>query len=152
MKGYPRWFEPALLATTSFAFTTGCLLVPTTLALRADWSVGWRLSAGARSPMVAAHAALAFFFLIAIGALWSVHMRAGWRRHRQRTSGLMLVLMLLWLGVSGVGVYYLVDESWANAAGITHAAVGLVLAVPFLWHAIVGWRYRRLVRLGLHPH
>lgn len=152
MKGYPRWFEPALLVTTSITYVTGCLLLPTTLALRADWGLGWRLSAAARPPVVAAHAAIAFFFLIAMGALWSVHMRAGWRRHRQRGSGLLLVLMLLWLALSAVGIYYLVDEAWANAAGVTHAGVGLVLVVPFLWHAILGWRYRRLVRLGLHPH
>jgi hypothetical protein len=152
MKGYPRWFEPVLLATTSLVYATGCLLTPTTLELRASWQMVWRLASTSRSGVAAAHAAVAFVFLIVIGSLWSVHMRAGWRRHRQRLSGLLLLVSLLWLTFSAVGVYYLVDEAWANVAGLGHALMGVLLVVPFIWHAIVGWRYRRRVRLGLHPH
>jgi hypothetical protein len=152
MKGYPRWFEPALLGVVSAVYLSGCLLLPTTLEMRADWRLGWRLAPEARLLVAAAHAAAAFLFLLVMGSLWSVHMRAGWRRHRQRGSGLLLVGCLLWLALTALGVYYLADETWAKVAGLGHLVVGLVVLLPFLWHAIVGWRHRRLVRRGVLPH
>lgn len=152
MKGYPRWFEPVLLGSTAVVFATGVLLAPTTLEMRAAWAMDWRLAAGWRVGVAAAHAGLAFVFMLLMGALWSVHMRAGWRRHRQRASGLLLVLSLLWLMLSAVGVYYLADEAWANVAGLGHLAMGVLLLAPFMWHAIVGWRHRRQVRDAQWPH
>ena len=142
MKGYPRWFQSALVGGCSLLYATGCLLAPTTLDMRAAWTPAWRLAANARLGMAAAHAALGLLAMIVVGALWSVHMRAGWRKRRQRGSGLWLVLGLLWLGISAVGVYYLADEGLANIAGLGHLAVGLALLPPFVWHAVTGHRRR----------
>jgi len=143
MKGYPNGFRSALVATSLALYATGCLLAPTTLELRAAWELGWRLGGGARVWMAAAHAAFAFAALLFVGALWSVHMRSGWRRRRQRASGTLLGVALLLLAVTAVGVYYLADETLANVTALAHLALGLVLIAPFLWHLVKGRRMRR---------
>ncbi len=142
MKGYPRWFTPLLVGGSTLLYASGCLLAPTTLEMRAAWAPAWRLAATARLGMAAAHAVLGLLLLLALGALWSVHMRAGWRKRHQRTSGLLLGLAFLWLAATAVGVYYLADEALANAAGLTHLGVGLAALLPFAWHAITGHRRR----------
>lgn len=143
MKGYPSWFRPALLGTCLGLYASGCLLAPTTLVLRATWDLGWRLGGGARVGVVALHAALAFAAMLFMGALWSVHMRSGWRRHRQKTSGLLVTLPALLLALTGVGIYYLADEDLANAAAFVHLCAGLALLLPFAWHLVTGRRLRR---------
>jgi heme A synthase len=143
MKGYPRWFQPALLVGCLGLYVSGCLLAPTTLQLRADWALGWRLAADARIGMAALHAASALAVLMFIGALWSVHMRSGWRRRRQKASGLLVVLPALLLALTGVAVYYLANEALANVAAFVHLGVGAVLLLPFLWHMVAGRRLRR---------
>jgi hypothetical protein len=143
VKGYPRWFEPTLLGVVTVVFLSGCLLLPTTLEMRAEWRLGWRLAPDARLWVAAAHAAVAFLFLLVMGSLWSVHMRAGWRRHRERVSGMLLVLCLLWLALSALGVYYLADEAWARVAGLGHLVIGVLVVLPFTWHGVMGWRHRR---------
>ena len=148
MKGYPRWFETVLVVSSVLVYASGCLLAPNTLEVRAAWSTGLRMLSGSRVLLAALHTSLAFLMMILIGSLWSVHMRAGWRRHRQRWSGLLLALTYLLLMATAVGIYYLSDETWANVAGMGHMLVGVALLAPFAWHAVVGWRYRRQVRHG----
>jgi hypothetical protein len=143
MKGYPAWFRPALIAVSLIVYVSGCLLAPSTLAMRAEWERGWSMASGPRQAMTAAHAATAFGLLLFIGALWAVHMRSGWRRRRQRISGLVMALGFCALIVTAVGVYYAGDQAWADAAGIGHLLLGLPLLVPFVWHAVRGWRHRR---------
>lgn len=143
MIGYPRWFVPALLAAMLLMLLTGVLLAPTTLALRLDWAVSWRLPGAARVLTAALHAAGGFALLLQMGALWSMHMRSGWRRRQQRASGLLLGLLLLGLALTALGVYYAGDESLGTAAALLHLGLGALLAVPFGWHWMHG---RRAVR------
>ena len=148
MKGYPSWFLPALMGTMLLMFVTGGLLAPTTLILRADLALPWRLPGSARVLTAALHAAGGFALMLLVGALWSLHMRSGWRRHRQRGSGVVLGVMLLVLAVSAVAVYYLGDETLGAVAALIHLSTGLALAFPFGWHWVRGQRARRLA----HPH
>jgi hypothetical protein len=134
MKGYPRWFRPTVMAIAFALYVTGCLLAPTTLQLRLDIAVPWRLGAGARIGMAALHATAALLAMLAIGALWSVHMRVGQRRPGQRRSGWLTVVPALLLAASAVGLYYLGDETWAERVALLHLVLGLALALPFIWH------------------
>ena len=140
MKGYPRWFRPTLLGSSLGLYLSGCLLAPTTLQLRAAWELGWRLGAGARIGMAALHAAFAFMAMLLVGALWSVHMRSGWRRHKQKASGLLIALPSLALTLTAVAIYYLADEDIANVAALVHLALGLAVLLPFVWHLVAGRR------------
>jgi integral membrane sensor domain MASE1 len=142
MKGYPRWFVPALIAAMLLMLLSGALLAPTTLALRGEVTLPWRLAAGARIGWAAAHAAGGFALLMLVGALWSIHMRSGWRRRRQRASGLMLGMLLLALAASSVVIYYAGDEAVGTAAAFLHLGLGVVLVLPFGWHWLHGRRRR----------
>jgi hypothetical protein len=76
------------------------------------------------------------------GALWSLHMRAGWRKGRQRASGLLVSGCMLLLCVTAVLIYYLGDDTWGARAALTHLAIGAGVTVPFLWHWLRAARTR----------
>ena len=138
MKGYPNWFLPVLVGAMLLIFISGGLLAPTTLMLKAELVLPWRLPNSARVITAALHAAGAFTLMLLIGALWSIHMRSGWRRNRQRGSGVVLGAMLMVLTISAVAVYYLGDELAGAVAAFIHLGVGLALVVPFIWHWVHG--------------
>lgn len=142
MKGYPRGFKKTLLTGSALLYVSGIALAPTTLAMRLDWSLGWRLGAAARIGVGAAHAALAFAFMALFGALWSMHMRAGWHRKLQRTSGSIVTAGCIILAASAVGVYYLADETLSNLAALIHLSIGAALLLPFMWHYLWHFRHR----------
>ncbi len=142
MKGYPSWFLRALLCTLLLVLVSGCLLAPTTLVMRMDLALPWRLPGDARVLTAAAHAAVGFAVMTMLGSLWSVHMRAGWRRRRHRVSGAIVGALLVLLAASAVAVYYLGDERLALIAALTHLGIGLLLVLPFTWHWLAGRRSR----------
>ena len=146
MKGYPGWFLRVLLATLLLVLASGLLLTPTTLTMRFDMDVAWRLPGAARILAAAAHAVGGFAAMLLLGALWSVHMRAGWRRHRHRASGALVGGLLLLLALSAVGLYYLGEEQAGALAAALHLGIGLVLVLPFGWHWIAGRRSLRAKR------
>jgi len=134
MKGYPSWFVSALLGTLLLVFVSGCLLVPTTLVMRLEADLAWRLPGAGRVAVAAMHAGAGFLAIAWLGSLWTVHMRINWRRHRQRISGATVGILLLVLAASAVAVYYLGDDTLGNAAALLHLGCGLALAGPFGWH------------------
>lgn len=143
MKGYPRWFLMTVVVSMLLLFLTGSLLAPGTLMLKAELDLPWRLASSARVWTAALHAAGGFVMMLMLGALWSVHMRAGWRRRSQRASGAILASILLVLAVTAVLIYYVGDETLGVAAALVHLGTGLALAVSFAWHWLRGHRARR---------
>ena len=143
MRGYPSGFRKLLFATMGGLIGSGVLLIPTTLDLRLAWNMAWRLSASNRTGVVALHVALGFITLMILGALWSIHMRAGWRHRRNHRNGALLVLLLLTLAVSGLGIFYLVDEDIALADALSHTLAGVLLPIPFIYHYFQG---RKILR------
>jgi hypothetical protein len=147
MKGYPKWFLPGLTCTLLLMLATGVLLAPTTLAMRADIALPWRLPGSSRIFCAAAHASGGLALMLFVGALWSMHMRSGWRRGKQRGSGLILVTLCLILAASAVVVYYAGEENLGVAAALLHLGAGLVLVGPFGWH---WWHGRQVKRSAAH--
>jgi heme A synthase len=143
MKGYPRRFRTLLLSTMTALFLSGTLLLPTTLAMRLDWDVIWRLGANTRIGMAALHVAFAFVALGMFGSLWAIHMRAGWRQRRNYRNGFLLIGLLIILIVTGLGIFYLADEAVMLYTALTHIAVGLLLPIFFIYHMIMGRRIAR---------
>jgi hypothetical protein len=135
MKGYPRGFKTALLATFGVLGASGLLLVPTALEFRFGFDVAWRLPGGARLWVAAAHAATALLICAFAGALWSVHMRAGWRGRRHVVSGLLTIGSLTAAALSALGVYYLGSETWLVSASAAHTAFGVVGLLLVCLHA-----------------
>lgn len=147
MKDYPRGFLPVLLGVFGTTGLTGLLLGPTTLALRAQWELPWRLSGAGRLGTAALHVAAVFVLLFLVGALWSLHMRRSWQRQQRRGSGGALVSSLMLLVLSAPGVSYAGDEGLANGAAYLHLAAGAALLGLLARHALPGrWRHRGSLR------
>jgi len=142
MRGYPPRFLSLLWTVCGAVLASGLLLLPTTLDLRFGWAMPWRLPGDARLLTAAVHAGASFAMLLVAGALWSVHMRAGWRRGRQRKTGAVLVTLLAGLALSALGVYYLGESGIANGVALIHVALGLSLALPLGVHTLIGRRQR----------
>ena len=142
IKGYPSQFYTLLMLTVTALFVTGCLLLPTTLNLKLEWDVPWRISSEQHIAMAAAHATLSLLMAGIIGALWSIHMRAGWKRRRNHRTGLSLFVIMVLLGITAIGIYYLGDEQASVFSSVAHMLMGV--AIPFLLviHVVVGRRYQ----------
>lgn len=143
MKGYPRWFPRLLAAGVLLVGVTGALLATNTLEMRAELPLGWHVGGPLRTWTSALHALAGFVLMWFCGSLWSIHMRAGWRRREQRRSGLALALLLLALALTAVGIYYSGDEGLANWLSYGHLAAGLLLVAILAWHWVHGRRLRR---------
>lgn len=136
MKGYPRWFTVRLICVIMALLSlSGLLLAPGTFVNRLEYDI-WSLQGDARIVTVATHCLFAFLSFALLGALMPIHMRHHWRRKRQRVSGMLLVIIFVFLGLSGVGIYYLGNQM-LTVASISHLIVGLVLAFLFIAHAFV---------------
>jgi uncharacterized membrane protein len=143
MKGYPKWFFSLINGAVAVLFLSGCLLAPTTLEMRLEWDVPWRLDGAQQVVTASLHALLAFIMLGIVGAMWSVHMRFNWRHRKQRGSGLGLVILWLLLMLTGVGIYYLGDTQAALATAVLHLAVGVLVIFWYAWHVLRGRRNLR---------
>jgi cation transport ATPase len=130
LKGYPKQFYTILMLIITALFVTGCLLLPTTLNLKLEWDVPWRLSSDQHINMAAAHAILSLLMVGIIGALWSIHMRMGWKRRRNYLTGFSLLVIMVLLGVTAIGIYYLGGEQASVFSSVGHAVMGV--AIPFV--------------------
>lgn len=144
MKAYPRRFLPALVGSFAALALTGLMLVPGVLDLRFGLDVVWRLNGPASTPVAAVHAAAAFLVCGFAGALWSIHMRAGWHSRRHLLSGPACFGCLIGAALAALGVLYLGEPGWLAAASAAHT----VLALAALAWAGVHWRRAVVERAG----
>lgn len=142
IKGYPTWFYSVVMWVVAILFLSGCLLAPTTINLKLEWNVPWRLSSEQHIGIAAAHAALSFLMMGILGALWGIHMRAGWKRRKNHHSGIGLLISMLLLGITAIGIYYLGDEQVSVYSSVTHMIIGIIVPVFLLAHIVIGRRYQ----------
>ena len=138
MKGYGVTFRRLTLATLAGLLLSGVLLIPTMLYMRMEFDVPWRLPGDARLWTVAAHTTLSYLVLGISGALWVVHMRAGWRMRRNHYSGSAMVACMALLALTGAGILYLGNERLALGASGVHTVLGLLATLLFLYHFLIG--------------
>jgi uncharacterized protein YybS (DUF2232 family) len=143
MNGYPNAFNHLLRLVLGMVFASGVLLIPNALDMRLGWHVPWALGGDLRAWMVSSHAASVYLTLLLAGALWTVHMRAGWLRQENVASGISLVLALSLLALTGLLLYYAGDEDLINSAVVMHIILGLMLPALLVGH-ILGARRARL--------
>ena len=127
-------------------FISGCLLAPTTLDFRLQYDMPWRLSGDARIMTVSLHVFVSFLIVMALGAIWHLHMRIGLRKGKNVYSGLFLVGSLLVLTLTGVGVLYFGNERMSVFSSLSHLAAGLLLMALFIYHYIKGRMIARAAR------
>ncbi len=100
------------------------------------------------SLMLKLHGAAAMVALILLGALIN-HMRKGWKARKNRSSGLTLVLVILFLVITGYGLYYAGDEQLRSLISQWHAWIGLGLFLLLPAHALIGRALRRKRSAGI---
>lgn len=86
------------------------------------------------------HGGAAFAMVWVFGLIWLAHVRRGWQRGRNLGSGVTMAILVLVLGLSGWGLYYLSDENWRDVTSLAHWALGLVAGAWLPFHI---WRGRR---------
>lgn len=94
------------------------------------------------SLMMKIHGTAAMAALVLLGALL-IHIRRGWIAKKNRRSGIVLLVTVLFLIVTGYGLYYAGDEqlrAWISRSH-TWIGFGLVLLIP--GHALLGRALRR---------
>jgi hypothetical protein len=98
--------------------------------------------------MLKLHGAAAMVALILLGALIN-HMRKGWKARKNRSSGLTLMLVILFLVITGYGLYYAGDEQLRSLISQWHAWIGLGLFLLLPAHALIGHALRRKRSAGI---
>ena len=142
MNGYPRWFLPFLIVVAMIVFISGLALTPN-FADRV-WAIemGWRASGGVRILSTAFHVLTGFIIIGCLGALLPIHIRSGWYRRINHLSGIMCATALIVLGIGGIGVLYLGDESLISINSTTHVLLGLLFSVVASTHIVKGFRIK----------
>ena len=85
-------------------------------------------------------------FLIVFGMVLRSHVFKGFQLGRNRFSGSLLLLCVVWLAVSGWGLYYSADDWWRHFHHQTHEWFGFGLIGLIFAHWIFGYRSRREVQ------
>ena len=136
MKTYPRGFMSLLHGTLLTLLGSGLLLAPGALQMRLEWDMPWVLSSGLRVWVAALHA-LSFLLMFAlVGALWTVHIRTGWVRRENLTSGALLLLAFALLGLSGLALYYAGGERLPVWSAVLHLLAGGALPALYVVHRL----------------
>lgn len=91
------------------------------------------------------HGGAAMLALLLLGAL-TLHVKRGWIAGRNRLSGVLLVAVNAFLGLSGYGLYYAGSETFRAWLSYWHAWIGLGLAALLPAHVLIG----RLIARRLH--
>jgi hypothetical protein len=99
------------------------------------------------SLMMKIHGAAAMAALVLLGALLN-HIRRGWTSKKNRVSGVTLLAAILFLIVTGYGLYYSGDEQLRSLISRSHTWIGLGLVLLIPAHVLIGkaLRNRRRVR------
>lgn len=142
MKGYAPGFRRLVIGTVLVLIASGLLLAPTTLDMRLQWPVPWRLPGEARLWTAALHTLTSYLMLCLLGILWMVHMRAGWHRKRNHWSGIAMVTLMSALTLTGVGIFYFGEARASIVASTMHLGLGLGVPFLFLYHYVNGRRDR----------
>ncbi len=97
------------------------------------------------------HGAAAMLMLVLFGSLMPFHVRVGWRRKRNRTTGSVMLAANAVLIATSFGLYYAGAERVRDWASDLHIGVGLVLPALLALHVARGRRRRHAVTLERSP-
>ncbi len=98
---------------------------------------GWQLTA---AYLLMLHGGAAMAMLMMLGALVPLHVRRGWRRRRNRTTGILMVAGNGVLILTAFGLYYLGSDMLRPWTSGIHIGIGLAVPLLFVVHVLVGRR------------
>jgi hypothetical protein len=140
------WHRRTLYATGAALWGTGAgwlaahylLAAPGRFGGPHPWEAHWRMLHG-----IAGAAALYVF-----GSLLVPHMLRAWEIGRGRVTGSLVAGTLAVLVATGLGLYYVGDDAWREAASIVHWGIGLGAPALVAFHVVVGRRKQAPPRVG----
>jgi cyanate permease len=97
------------------------------------------------------HGAAAMLMLVLFGSLMPFHVRVGWRRQRNRTTGTVMLAANVALIVTAFGLYYAGAERARDWASDLHIGIGFALPALLTLHVLRGRRRRHAVELEHSP-
>ena len=109
--------------------------------------LGWLLERGVgftdylrlfQSGLLKLHGAAAMALLVALGILIPTHIVRGWRARRNRTSGVVFLVAIGLLIVTGYGLYYFGSEYGRLVVRWIHLTVGFALPLFLVGHIWTG--------------
>jgi len=131
-----RWLF--LCSSLLFASGTGWLI--SHYALRGEELI----SEGAPHPSevwwMRLHGAALLAFLVAFGALLPRHIMDGWRHRVNHVSGILMIITVTTLTLTGYGLYYATGDTFRQWVSVVHWGVGLTSIAALLWHIVRGHR------------
>lgn len=95
--------------------------------------------------LLVTHGVSAAFALLAFGAVLPGHLRAAWIARRNRASGILMLIVMSLLMLSGLLLYY-GSEEIRDGVVLTHWIAGFAAFAAFLLHLLLGRRG------GAHSH
>jgi hypothetical protein len=126
------------------AFTA--LLVTGAAWLAATWSqqgLGAGAWAETATLMLMLHGGAAMATLMLLGAFFSSHLLPGWRRRRNRLSGVTVLTATALLVLTAFGLYYVGSDWLRSRISDLHIAVGLGFPALLTLHVVWGKRGAR---------
>jgi len=90
------------------------------------------------------HGGAAMLALLLLGALGPLHVRAAWRRGRNRATGVAMLVVNGALIATAFGLYYLGSKAVRDWTSTLHIGLGLGLPILLLAHVLWGRTTRLL--------
>jgi hypothetical protein len=92
--------------------------------------------------LMVVHGALAVAAIFLFGWISGAHIGVHWERGFKRVSGIVLIALVVLLSLTGLGSYYVTDDSLRESTALLHETAGAIALVP----ALVHWVRKRLAR------
>ena len=145
MRGYPKWFPRILFLVIAVAALAGIALIPNFLFYKMEWFEDQPMDGKMRMNIASIHVTAAVCLTFLFGAVWTIHMRHGWRMKLHRVSGTLFVAAFALLALSGIGSWYFSNETLIRWNGILHVASGISLILMAVVHPVLGWLHKRRI-------
>jgi hypothetical protein len=84
------------------------------------------------------HGLMVFAVLVALGSVLSNHARRAWQLNKNRYSGVLMKVLLLWLAISGYALYYFASEGNENWLPVLHWGAGISVPLMLVSHIRMG--------------
>ncbi len=88
--------------------------------------------------MLVGHGCISLLLVWLLGLIFIVHIKRGWQKRQNRTTGLIISLMSLMLMLSGLGLYYLGSEQLRMNTATLHWGFGLLAGLALPMHIYWG--------------
>ncbi|NML91265.1 DUF4405 domain-containing protein [Sphingobium sp. TB-6] len=135
----PSWQKWLIYTSFSLLVSAGVCWLVLEYFVRVDGEFGPE-----RSPwqptLLSIHGLACFAFLVAVGAMLPVHVRLGLLGKRNRKSGIATGGIILFMALTGYGLYYIADDSLRAWASTVHWLGGFTTVLIVSGHVWLAWK------------